>query len=168
WRQAANLATQAGDREAGIEAKQNLGLLAIAQGRWEEAARTLLASLQESRGAGSPGSTAASLAYLGRLAQLQGRYGAALDSYRQALDVVRPLDDTRGLVEFTLSQAETLLELGDTTAAAALLDDAGKRLADGGNEEQRARLLTLRGRLALQRGDAAQARAAFARSIAAA
>ena len=168
WRQALDLYVASGDKQGAARARQNFGLLQLAQGRWEQAAKSLLAALEESRMLQMPDSTAAALGSLGRLAFLQGRYGAALDSYRQALDAVRRIDDQRGLVEFSLLEAETLLALGDAGEAAKRLDQAAQWLGEEGNQEQRARLLILRGTLALQRGDAAAARDAFAKATAAA
>ena len=168
WRQALDLYVASGDKQGAARARQNFGLLQLAQGRWEQAAKSLLAALEESRMLQMPDSTAAALGSLGRLAFLQGRYGAALDSYAQALDAVRRIDDQRGLVEFTLLEAETLLAVGDGGEAAKRLDQAAQWLGEEGNQEQRARLLILRGTLALQRGDGAAARDAFAKATAAA
>ena len=168
WRQGLDLFTAGGDREGAVQTRQSLGLLELAQGRWEEAAKSLLAALEESRSLGMPDSTAAALGYLGRLAHLQGRYAAALDSYRQALDVVRPLDDRRGLVEFTLLAAETRLAMGDVAGAGKAFDQVAGWLTDGGTEEQRARLLILRGGMELRGGRVADAREAFAKAVSAA
>ncbi|HXT20131.1 MAG TPA: tetratricopeptide repeat protein, partial [Thermoanaerobaculia bacterium] len=168
WRQALDLYTASGDKQGVVRTQQNIGLLQLAQGRWQGAAKSLLAALEEGRLQQMPDSTAAALGALGRLAYLQGRYGAALDSYRQALDVVRSLEDQRGLVEFTLLEAETLLEVGDAETAAKRLGQAAQWLGEEGNEEQRARLLTLRGRQELTRRGGAAAREAFAKAMAAA
>jgi eukaryotic-like serine/threonine-protein kinase len=168
WRQALDLYGRAGDKEGGVQARQNLGQLALSQGRWEAAAKSLLAALDEGRALDMPDSTAAAHGSLGRLAYLQGRYGAALDSYRQALDVVRPLGDQRGLIEFTLLEAETLLALGDAAAAGKRLDQAAQWLGTEGNPEQLSHLLSLRGRLELQRGRHAAAADAFAKATRAA
>ncbi|HEV8238028.1 MAG TPA: protein kinase [Thermoanaerobaculia bacterium] len=167
-RQALDLYEQGGDKEGAVQARQNLGLLQLAQGRWEAAAKSLLAALDESRSLDMPDSTAAAHGSLGRLAYLQGRYGAALDSYRQALDVVRPLGDQRGLIEFSLLEAETLLALGDGPAAVKRLDQAAQWLGADGNPEQLAHLLALRGRLELQKGRFAVAADDFAKAGAAA
>ncbi|HEV8629926.1 MAG TPA: tetratricopeptide repeat protein, partial [Thermoanaerobaculia bacterium] len=168
WRQALDLFEQSGDKQGSVQARQSLGLLQLAQGRWEEATRSLLGALDQSRALGMADITAASLGYLGRLAYLQGRYAAALDSYRQALDVVRPLGDQRGLVEFTLLQAEALLAVGDAAGAGARLDEVGKEMGEEGNQEQRARLLILRGYVALRSGAPAAAAQHFAAALAAA
>jgi tetratricopeptide (TPR) repeat protein/TolB-like protein len=168
WRQALDLYGRAGDKEGAVQARQNLGQLALSQGRWEAAAKSLLAALDEGRTLDLPDSTAAAHGSLGRLAYLQGRYGAALDSYRQALDIVRPLGDQRGLIEFTLLEAETLLALGDAAAAGKRLDQAAQWLGDEGNPEQRSHLLSLRGRLELQHGRHAPAADAFAKATQAA
>ncbi|HXT20113.1 MAG TPA: tetratricopeptide repeat protein, partial [Thermoanaerobaculia bacterium] len=167
-RQALDLYEQGGDKEGAVQARQNLGLLQLSQGHWQAAAKSLLAALDESRSLDMPDSAAAAHGSLGRLAYLQGRYGAALDSYRQALDVVRPLGDQRGLIEFTLLEAETLLALGDGPAAVKRLDQAAQWLGADGNPEQLAHLLTLRGRLELQNGRFAPAADAFVKAGAAA
>ncbi len=168
WRQALDLSNQGGDKEGAVLARQNLGQLELSQGRWEAAAKSLLAALEESRELDMPDSTAAAHGALGRLAFLQGRYGAALDSYRQALDAVRALGDQRGLIEFTLLEAETLLALGDAAATGKRLDQAAAWLGEEGNPEQLSHLLSMRGRLELQRGRHADAVDAFAKATRAA
>ena len=166
WRQALDLYGKGGNRQGAVMARQSIGLLQLHQGRWEEAARSLLGSLEEGRALGMRDATAVSLGYLGRLAHLQGRYPAALDSYRQALAIFEESEDVRGIVEYTLLEAETLLEVGDLAAARARLDAARERLAAEGNAEQQARHGVLAGELQLRQGDAAAARATLRAAVA--
>ena len=166
WRQALDLYGKGGNRQGAVMARQSIGLLQLHQGRWEEAARSLLGSLEEGRALGMRDATAVSLGYLGRLAHLQGRYPAALDSYRQALAIFEESEDVRGIVEYTLLEAETLLEVGDLAAARARLDAARARLSAEGNAEQQARHGVLTGELQLRQGDAAAARATLRAAVA--
>ncbi|HVS04250.1 MAG TPA: tetratricopeptide repeat protein [Thermoanaerobaculia bacterium] len=162
WGQALELFTADGNREGVVLARQNLGLLQLARGEWRGAMQSLVAALEESRQLALPDATAVSLGYIGRLSHLAGRFDAALASYGQALELLADMQDRRGMVEFTLLEAETLLELGAADAAAERLKRAGEWLAEGENREQRARLRTLAGYLALRRGDPAAAQREFA------
>jgi tetratricopeptide (TPR) repeat protein len=166
WRQALDLYGKGGNRQGTVLARQSIGLLQLHQGKWEDAARSLLGSLEEGRALAMRDATAVSLGYLGRLAHLQGRYPAALDSYRQALAIFEEIEDVRGIVEYTLLEAETLLELGDLARAARQLETAAERLAAEGNAEQLARHAVLLGELQLRRGEAAAARATLRGALA--
>jgi tetratricopeptide (TPR) repeat protein len=168
WRQALELFGESGDRQGVVLAQQSIGTLQLAQGKWEEAARLLLDSLEASRELKMPDTTAVSLGHLGRLAHLQGRYPAALDSYRQALALVGELADRRGLIEFTLFEADTLLAVGDRAGADERLTRAASWLDEADNDEQRARLLGLQGRSELLGGEIAAARETFGRAVVAA
>src|SRR6185295_4038772 len=112
-------------------ATQNLALLELARGDWDEALKSFLAALSSSRELGMKQATAASLGHLGRLAQYQGRPAAALASFAEALGVLRELGDQRGLAEFTLAQAEVQLELGLEQAAGERLKAAEALLREG-------------------------------------
>ena len=166
WRQALELYGKGGNRQGAVLARQSIGLLQLHQGRWEDAARSLLGALEEGRALDMRDATAVSLGYLGRLAHLQGRTAAALDSYRQALAIFEETEDVRGIVEYTLLEAETLLEAGDLAGAGARLEAAGGRLAAEGNAEQQARHGVLLGELQLRRGDAAAAGATLRAAVA--
>ena len=162
WQQALDLCRAGGDRIGVVLATQSLALLELARGGWDQAAKSFADSLAESRELEVKDATAVALGYLGWVAHCQGRYRAALDAYRQALTVLEELRDPRGTVEFTLFEAETLLELG-------MLEEAGERLARARelltarpSHEQRADLERLAGETALRRGDAQGALRAFA------
>ena len=146
-------------------ALQSIGIGQLTKGQWATASQSFLSSLELSRELGAPNATAVSMGNLGRVAQLQGRYAAAMSSYGEALEILRDLEDVRGQVEITLHTAETLLEIGDVGGTSLRLSAAEELLSGGGNPEQRAHLLGLRGRLALVQGRAAEAAADFAASV---
>ncbi|HEX9670981.1 MAG TPA: tetratricopeptide repeat protein [Thermoanaerobaculia bacterium] len=166
WRQALDLYRQAGDATGVVLATQSVGLLELAQGEWPRATRSFLSALEKSRELNMQDTTAVSLGHLGRLAHRQGRYAPALANYREALAVCQALEDRRGLAEFTLAEAEVYLDLGAPEEAARRLDAAARWIEEGGNREQRAELLRLRGEQALAAGDAAAARRDLAAAVA--
>lgn len=150
--------SKAQNQEGVMLARQTLGLLESARGNWETALSAALKALEISRTLELPGASAVSLGIIGRVNGAQGRFQAALDSYREALKLVSELGNSRGMTEFALARAGLLLELNALDAAAKALEEASGHLAQGGNREQRAGLTRLRGRLALQGGDTAEAR----------
>ena len=89
-----------------MQATQNLGQLELARGEWDEAVKSFLAALTTSRELGRKEAIPVSLLNLGRLAQYQGRPGAALASYEEALKVVGDLGDRQGMVEIELVLAD--------------------------------------------------------------
>ncbi|HEX9734441.1 MAG TPA: tetratricopeptide repeat protein [Thermoanaerobaculia bacterium] len=145
---------------------QSVGFCQLARGSWPEALKSFLRSLELSREAGEKVVTSVSLGNLGIISHYQGRYSAAFASYRDALAILDEIGHTRGQVEFTLQQAEALVELGQLERAEAKLARVEELQAAGGNREQRAALLTLEGHLALERGDAAAAAASFTAAMA--
>ncbi|HEX6204153.1 MAG TPA: serine/threonine-protein kinase [Thermoanaerobaculia bacterium] len=161
WERASRLSEDSGNREGTIVARQSLALLHIARGRWDAALAALLASLEESRALGLAHAEAVALGNLGRVAEHQGRFGAALSSYDQAVAKLAAIEDPRGLAEYHLMATDALVELGRTDAAAERLAEARRWLAAGGNREQEAEAARLAGELGLARGDAAAARRAF-------
>lgn len=152
-RQALDLYREDGNREGVMLARETLAQLETARGDWDAALDAALAALEASREIGNPGTQAVSLGVIGQVALYQGRYRAALDSLQEALGIVRELGDPRGIAEYELARAELLLELGAAQPASEALDLASEHLADGGNREQRAELLRLRGEAALQAGE---------------
>ncbi len=168
WQQSLALHRKTGNEEGVLLATQSIGQLQLAQGDWTGAAKSLLAALETAR-RGEPGAAAAvSLGYLGQLAHFEGRFQAALSSYDEALSILRRIEDPRGLAEFTLGRAATLLELGRTDATAEELAAVAGWLAEGGSDEQRAELERLRAEVLLRRLERAAARAAVEDALAAA
>jgi tetratricopeptide (TPR) repeat protein len=164
WHQALELYKATENREGEILVTQSLGQLQLAQGKWDEAAKSYLKALEQSREAEMLPASAASLGYLGRLAQYQGRYAAALTSYDEGLKVLEGLKDIRGLVEFTLARAETWIELGLLDEARGDLSRAEGWLGEATNHEQQAERLRLSAKVQAHRGELAAARATLARA----
>jgi tetratricopeptide (TPR) repeat protein len=144
-RQALDLYRKSGDRLGAVQAAQTVGACQLDHGELDEATRTFLETLREGRALEDKPTQAVAHGFLGRVAQAQGRYAAALASYRAALAPLAELDDRRGLVEFTLHEGETLLELGLDGEARARLDRVAAWLAGGGSHEHRAHHSLLRG-----------------------
>ncbi len=161
WQRAHDLYDETGNREGVVIATQSLGLLDLARGEWPSAVERFSASLETSRGLRIPHAEAVARGHLGRVAQLQGRYGDAFAAYDQALAVVTELEDPRGLAEFTLFAAGALAELGHLEAAAERLDEAAGWVGEAPNREHEAELARLRGEVALGRGNATEARRHF-------
>ncbi len=158
WREAMTLYRDTSNAEGEILVLQSLAQLQLARGQWDAAARAYLDALERSRRSEFRPAVAVSAGYLGRLAQYQGRFAAALASYDEALAVLAELEDPRGLAEFTLARAETLLDLGEFEAAAVDLERAAQWLEASANHEQKAELLRLRGLLELAHGGAGAAK----------
>ena len=164
WHQALDLYRQTGNREGEILVTQSLGQLEIAQGRWDDATKSYLSALQESRENEMAALAAASLGYLGRLAQYQGRYAASLASYDEGLKILEGLKDLHGLAEFSLDRADTWIELGAFDEADADLRKVDAWLRSAENREQRAEWLRLTARLEARHGDGAVAKATLTRA----
>ena len=156
-RQALELYRESGDRLGAVQAAQTVGACQLDHGALDEATRTFLDSLRESRALEDKPTQAVAHGFLGRVAQAQGRYAAALASYRAALAPLAELEDRRGLVEFTLHEADTLLDLGLDGEARARLDRVAAWIAAGASHEQRALHALLRGVWASRREPGAAA-----------
>jgi tetratricopeptide (TPR) repeat protein len=142
-----------------------MGFLQTAQGRWDEAMKSFLESLEKSRETNQKDATSISLGNLGILHQLHGRFSAALSSFDEALGIAREAQFQVALVEFSLKKGSLLLELGRGEESAALLAQAEKWVGETGNEEQKSDLDVLRGDASLARGDRAAARKAYERAV---
>lgn len=134
------------------QALQSRGQLQMVQGNWTRALESFLEALRLARDLDFPVLRAVSLGNLGRVAQLQGRYRAALESYGDALAVLEGLGDVRGLSEYTLYEASTLLDLGQLDVTAEALDRVRAWQREGGRRDQRAELQRLEARMALAEG----------------
>lgn len=143
-----------------ILALQNIGFCRIARGEWSEAGTTFDEALEIARGIGLKNVIAVSLGNLGLVDHYRGSYTEAFAHFSEALAILEEVGDPRGLLEFTLRDAEARLELGDMESAAQGLERAAA-WADQGNPEQVALMRRLEGRLALQRDDTAAASSAF-------
>lgn len=164
--QAMQLYLKTENREGAMIAGQTIGLLELARGDWSGAEKALIEVLRLSRELDDPLAEAVALGNLGRVAQLQGRFNAAQGSYRDALVVLEPLENARGLVEFTLLDASLSLDLGMQEAANRTLQRVEESLKASGNREQRAEWLRLTGLAQLRAGDVSSARDSFTAAIA--
>jgi tetratricopeptide (TPR) repeat protein/TolB-like protein len=165
WRQALDLRRKIGDKAGIVLSTQNLGFLQIAEGRWPEAMKSLLDALEQAREIEYTNALAVSHGNIGLLHQLEGRYAAALAAYAEALQILQGLKDTRGLAEFTIKEATTLLELGRLEEAKTRLDAAAAWLRETANSEREADFQAARGEWHLARGEADAARQAFALAV---
>lgn len=163
--EAAKLMDPAGDKGGAMLVTQSRGLVLLATGPWDEAAKAFLEALEQSRQGGAPAAEAASHGYLGAVAQAQGRLEGALASYAKAQELLRPLGDARGLAEFSLLEASALMDAGRLEDARRSLEAAAKAMGDGAGPEQRADLLLLRGERLLRLGQREEARRAFQEAL---
>jgi eukaryotic-like serine/threonine-protein kinase len=163
--QAMQLYDAAGNRHGMMIVGQTLGLLELGRGNWDAAARSLLQVVELGRELGDTHAEAMALGNLGRIAQFQGRFGAADRAYRDALAVLQPLEDARGLLEFTLCLADLAFSLGLHAEGAAALDEAASWLDAASNLEQQAEWLRLRGRSLLLAGELPAARHQLAEAV---
>lgn len=163
--QAVQLYGDATNREGLMVAGQTVGLLEIARGNWDAALKALLEVLELSREIGDPQAQAMALGNLGRVAQYQGRFGAAQASYRDALEVLGPLEDARGLLEFTLFDASLAFDVGMHDAGVESLARAEAWLQASSNLEQQAEWLRLTGRSQWMVGELQAARQSLAAAV---
>ena len=159
--QSMQLYQQTSNREGQMFTGQTIALLALARGEWQAAEKALLDMLGLAREFGDPLAEAVALGQLGRVAQYQGRYGAAQDSIRSGLEVLKSSGDARGLAELTLFQAELLLEVGMLDASLLALQEVEGLLERSGSLGQRADWLRLTAAGQLRAGELARARHGF-------
>ena len=149
------------NREGRMYTGQTVGLLALARGDWRAATTSLLEVLQLGREFEDPLTQALALGQLGRAAQWQGNYGAALASMGQGLEVLTPEGDPRGRAELGLFEAELAFEVGMLDAGRKSLAEVQAILDASGSLEQRAEWWRLTGTGHLRAKDFAKAREAF-------
>jgi tetratricopeptide (TPR) repeat protein len=142
-----------------------MGFLQITQGRWAEALKSFMETLELSREIDYKNAMAVSFGNLGVLHQYDGRYRAALTSFEEALAVLKELDDKRGLAEFTLKEAAALLELGHLDRSKAKLDAAEAWVGETGSRDQSSEYHVLLGEWHDRRGDKQAALRALDRGL---
>ena len=140
------------------------GELRLARGDWGAARSALLEAMEMSRELKNPFGEAAAHGGIGTLAWYQGRAGAALEAWTTARNILEPIGDTRGLVEYRLRGAEMLLALDLFDAARAELAEAEVLLEPGGNTAQTARLALAQGCAHAAAGRPEEAAAGIARA----
>jgi tetratricopeptide (TPR) repeat protein len=157
-RQSMDLYRDTENREGQMFAGQTAALLALARGEWRAAERVLLDVLELAREFEDPATEALALGQLGRAAQAQGNFGAALASLQKGAAAAGPTGDARVLAELSLFQADLELELGMLEAARGSLARAAARLDASGSLEQRAEWSRLSGLAQMRARQVAAAR----------
>jgi eukaryotic-like serine/threonine-protein kinase len=153
WKEALELRRKIDDKTGLVLSTQNMGFLHTAQGRWSEATKAFLDALQQARALDFKSAMAVSYGNLGGLHARQGRLAAALDSFAEARRLLEAQHDPRGLAEFTLKEAEALLEVGALERAKTRLDVAASLVKETGNREQLAEYYLLLGEWRRGRGE---------------
>ena len=136
WRQAGEGFARLDDPRGAIRARQNLGLLYIARGRWNDARTLLEDSLTEAQRRQLAEETAVSLRNLAELEVVQGRLGAALDRIGRAEALFRELEDHRGRVDVALLRARALAAIGAVDRAEAALAEVESDIVEASREQQ--------------------------------
>lgn len=142
-REALELYRQTDHHTGEAETLQLMAQLAMAQGRWEESLAANLQALGLARDMKMPQLAVVATAHLGRVAQLRGRYAAALSSYGEAMELLAELEDLRGWTEVTLYQADALIEIGLLDQAIEKLEQADPWIESTGHRDHLAERLRL-------------------------
>ncbi len=156
------------DRRQGagiVLSMQNMGFLQTAQGRWAEAMKSFLDTLEKSREIDFKNAMAVSHGNIGLLHQYEGATPPPSPPTTRPSPILTALDDKRGLAEFTIKQAAALLELGRLDEAKAKLDAAAAWVRETGNREQSADYQAALGEWHLARGDRELAERALNRAV---
>lgn len=159
WQRAAESDAGLGDT-GHIRTGQNLGLLAAARGRWQEAAKLQQSALAEAEKEQMPEETAVSRRNLAELALLQGDVGGSLAQADKAIELFRQREDQRGEADTRLLRVQALLAAGADADAQQEL----KPLETSGTNaslEQRAGVEIVRAELALHANQTRNASAAL-------
>lgn len=134
----------------GWRSKQRAARAALIAGRARSATRARTTS-QTLRGATTrlaqlalrrePAREALRLNALGTQHRREGRYDDAVECHRQALEMLRSVDDRRGVALTKSNLALALSHAGDDGWAIGLLEEAAATLHDLGDEEYEARIM---------------------------
>lgn len=162
WQRTAESAAGLGDTGR-VRTGQNLGLLAAARGRWQEARKLQEGALAEAEKQQMPEETAVSRRNLAKLTLLQGDVAGSLAQADKAIALFSQRDDQRGEADTRLLRVQALLAAGAFSEAQRELKllDAGDPSA---SSEQRAGVEIVRAQLALHDGDTQGASAALDRA----
>lgn len=147
----------AGADRGKLMAREIEGELHAAEGDWNAALNAFVKNLESSRNAGNPFSEAVAEGGLGLIAAYQGNPKTALEAWNRAQELLRPLEDARGLAEYQLRKAELLVSLSAFDAAQATLEETSQYLDEAGSVAQRSEFLRLQGAVAAGKGRAQEA-----------
>ncbi|MFZ5656825.1 MAG: protein kinase domain-containing protein, partial [Pseudomonadota bacterium] len=123
WLRAADGFRALGSHTGVIRTGQNLGLLAAARGRWDEARRRQEDALAQAARQQMAEEAAVSHRNLAELALLRGDVAVALREADRAQALFRDREDLRGSVDARLLRVEALAAAGDSAAATKALDE---------------------------------------------
>jgi tetratricopeptide (TPR) repeat protein len=166
WQQASATYSRIEDRIGIVHANQVRALGHIARGRFADARELLDQSLHEAEAMQMAEERSTSLAALAELDFLSGDPAKALANTKDAADIFKAREDTRGSVEMRLLGAAILIDVGDWDGAEAALGDLSAETV--ANREQAAILLWRRAEIAHGRGDADRAASTASEAITAA
>ncbi len=144
----------------------NLGVAAIRQGEYAAAEAHYREGLAAAREHGDLRHRAFCLQNLGVMAQWRRDYTAALRYAQEAVQAFKRLGNRPRLGWVAVDLGDLYCDLGDVRRAEAMADLAGRLLGDVAAPH--AFLETLRGRIALEKGDRARARAILDEALVAA
>jgi len=159
WQRTAESAAGLGDTGR-IRTGQNLGLLAAARGRWQEARKLLEGALAEAEKQQMPEEAAVSRRNLAKLALMQGDVAGSLAQADKAIALFSQRGDRRGEADTRLLRVQAWLAAGAEAAMRRELKTLEGADADT-SREQRAGVAIVRAQLALHAGDPKSAAAAL-------
>ena len=162
YEEAAAMAQEIGFRKVVADTKSNLANLALAQGRWSDALHCAAEALDMSRAGGDRRSQAIALENLA-LAHIGLKQASnARRALREARRIAKTIGDQERLFSLDLVEIEWLLDRGTLRGVATKLQRAGETLRAKGYTAELPRLLRLRARAEIVRGDQESARRALA------
>ncbi len=159
WQRAAESEAGLGDTGR-IRTGQNLGLLAAARGRWQEARKLQEGALAEAEKQQMPEEAAVSRRNLAKLALMQGDVAGSLTQADKAIALFSQRGDRRGESDTRLLRVQAWLAAGAEALARRELKSL-EGAGPGTSREQRAGVEIVRAQLALHAGDPRSAAAAL-------
>jgi tetratricopeptide (TPR) repeat protein len=161
WERGRQACEQMGDLVHAATGSNNIAEILSDQGLLDEAETMFRDALRIWQAAGYREGVAYALGNLGRVAARAGRHDEAGEQLEQAKALLLEIGEERAAVEIDARIAENLVLRGDTTAAAALIDDTVRRLEKLGGWATVATMLSrLRAYALAQHGELEAAREA--------
>lgn len=141
-----------------------LGMIKIAQGRWDDAASHLDDGLEMNRRVRDDGNTPAHVAVRAWLDRTQGRYGAGLELAKQAWSAALRQGHAEWTAWSAMSLASLFLDLGAAEEASEVLERGASAAERSGADLHGVRCFAQLGRARLAAGDAEGASEALGRA----
>jgi tetratricopeptide (TPR) repeat protein len=161
--QSANAYTELGDETGQIRTRQNLGLLAIARGQWNQARTQLERSLASAEQQQMLEEAAVSHRNLAELEYRQGHVDAAIAQATAAENLFREQDNAQGVADAGLVHVQALLAAHADADARKLLAELATSIEQA-SAEQRGLAALLQAGLAERAGDRNARAAAMAQA----